>query len=88
VASADGTNGRELTPLDELRAVVASTPDAPAVMDAYLAKVHATAYKITDANVEALKAEGLTEDEIFEQTVAAAISEGLRRLAEAERVIS
>jgi hypothetical protein len=34
-----------------------------------------------------VKAAGLSEDEIFEQTVAAAISEGLRRLDAAAAVI-
>jgi alkylhydroperoxidase family enzyme len=78
----------QLTPLDELREVVASTPAAPDVMAPYLEKVHAVAYKITDAEVDALKAAGVSEDEIFEQTVAAAISEGLRRLDAAIRVIT
>ena len=45
------------------------------------------AYTVTDADVEALKAAGLSEDEIFEQTVAAAIAEGLRRLDAAAAVI-
>ena len=36
---------------------------------------------------QALKAAGLTEDEIFEQTVAAAIGQGLRRLDKAMDVI-
>ena len=45
------------------------------------------AYSVTDADVEALTAAGLSEDEIFEQTVAAAISQGLRRLDAAEAVI-
>ncbi len=71
-----------------LRAVVRDTPPAPAAMAAYLEKVHLHAYKVTDADVEALKAAGLSEDEIFEQTVAAAIAEGLRRLDAAERVIT
>ena len=35
---------------------------------------------MTDADVEALKAAGLSEDEIFEHTVATAVAEGLRRL--------
>jgi alkylhydroperoxidase family enzyme len=73
-------------PIDELRAVVAATPAPPAAMSAYLAKVRDRAYSVTDADVEALKAEGCTEDEIFEQTVAVAISEGLRRLDAAARV--
>ena len=37
--------------------------------------------------MQALKDAGIAEDTIFEQTVAVAISEGLRRLEAAERVI-
>ena len=74
-------------PLDELRANVAGTPPAPAVMASYLEQVRGRAYTVTDADVEALKAAALSEDEIFEQTVAAAISEGLRRLDAASAVI-
>jgi alkylhydroperoxidase family enzyme len=66
--------------LDALRAVVAGTPAPPKAMTAYLAKVHERAYAVADADVEALRAAGLSEDEIFEQTVAAAVAEGLRRL--------
>jgi alkylhydroperoxidase family enzyme len=73
--------------IDELRAVVAATPPAPAAMTAYLTKVRERAYTVTDADVEALKADGLTEDEIFEQTVGAAIAQGLRRLDQALEVI-
>ena len=80
-------DARELTGIEELRAVVRSTAPAPAEMDAYLEKVHRTAYTITDADVEALKAAGISEDAIFEQTVAAAISEGLYRLDAAEKVL-
>lgn len=69
-----------MTGLAELREIVRATPPAPLVMSAYLAKVHQHAYRITDADVDELKDAGVTEDEIFEQTVAAAISEGLRRL--------
>ena len=49
-------------------------------MDGYLTKVRERAFTVTDADVEALKAAGLSEDEIFEQTVGAAIAQGLRRL--------
>ena len=73
--------------LSELRAVVRATRPAPAELDAYLEKVHLHAYRVTDEDVAALKAAGVTEDEIFEQTVAAAISEGLYRLDAAERVL-
>jgi hypothetical protein len=74
-------------PLDELRAVVEQTPPAPPAMAGYLAKVHDAAYTITDADVEQLKAAGRSEDEIFEQTVAVAITEGLRRLDAAAEVL-
>jgi hypothetical protein len=73
--------------LDELRAVVARTPPAPEAMSAYLEQVRTRAYTLTDADVEGLLAAGCSEDEVFEQTVAAAISEGLRRLDAAERVL-
>jgi alkylhydroperoxidase family enzyme len=73
--------------LDELRAVVSGTPQAPAAMSAYLEQVRTRAYTVTDADVAGLLAVGCTEDEVFEQTVAAAISEGLRRLDAAAKVI-
>jgi alkylhydroperoxidase family enzyme len=73
--------------LDELRAVVVGTAAAPPELDGYLAKVRNHAYTVTDADVEALKAADVSEEAIFEQTVAAAISEGLRRLDAAARVI-
>jgi alkylhydroperoxidase family enzyme len=56
-------------------------------MAAYLGKVRECAYTVTDADVEALKAAGFSEDEIFEHTVAAAIGEGLRRLDAATEAI-
>jgi alkylhydroperoxidase family enzyme len=74
-------------PIGELRRVVTAAPPAPAAMAGYLEKVHRRAYAVTDDDVEALKAAGCTEDEIFEQTVAAAIAEGLRRLDRANEVI-
>jgi alkylhydroperoxidase family enzyme len=74
-------------PIDDLRAVVAGTARAPEVMAAYLAKVADRAYTVTDADVQALGAAGCSDDEIFEQTVAAAIRQGLRRLDAAAAVI-
>ena len=74
--------------IDQLRATVASAPPAPPAMDGYLRKVHERAYTVVDGDVESMKAAGLSEDEIFEQTVAAAISEGLRRLDRANEVLA
>ena len=73
--------------IDRLRATVAAAPPAPEAMAGYLRKVHECAYTVVDGDVEALKAAGLSEDEIFEQTVSAAIAEGLRRLDRANEVI-
>ena len=74
-------------PIDELRALAAAAPSAPAAMDAYLAKVRERASTVVDRDVDALKAAGLSEDEIFEHTVTVAIEEGLRRLDRAREVI-
>lgn len=74
-------------PIDELRASAASVPPAPPAMAAYLAKVQARAHAVTDGDVERLEAAGCSEDAIFEQTVAAAVREGLRRLDAARRVL-
>jgi len=73
--------------LEELRATLAGTPPAPPELAAYREQVRTRAYAVTDGDVEALKAAGLSEDEIFEQTVAVAIAEGLRRLDAANAVI-
>jgi alkylhydroperoxidase family enzyme len=72
--------------LDQLRANVAATSPAPAELASYLEQVRTRAYTVTDSDVENLKAAGLSEDVIFEQTVAVAISEGLRRLDAAAAV--
>ena len=55
--------------------------------ESYLAKVKERAYAITDADVQAVKDAGVSEDEIFERTVEVAVQEGRRRIAAAERVL-
>ena len=59
----------------------ASQPDRerPPAAEAYLAKVRLHAYRVTDGDVAALLASGLTEDEVFEATVAAAVAAGPER---------
>jgi alkylhydroperoxidase family enzyme len=74
-------------PIADLRNVVATTAPAPAEMAAYLEKVRDRAYAVVDRDIEALKEAGFSEDAIFEQTVAVAITEGLRRLDRATEVI-
>jgi alkylhydroperoxidase family enzyme len=74
-------------PISELRNVVATSEPVPSGMTAYVEKVRERAYAVVDRDIEALKAAGFSEDEIFEQTVVVAITEGLRRLDRATEVI-
>ena len=64
----------------DLREAAQPHRPAPPEFAAYLDTVRARAYEIGDADVDALKADGFSEDEIFEQTVAAAVAAGLHRL--------
>jgi AhpD family alkylhydroperoxidase len=52
--------------------------DAP--WAAYAAKVRDASYQVTDTDIAELRSAGLSEDEIFEITVAAAVGGGLRSL--------
>lgn len=63
----------------ELAAGEPRTP-VPADAAAYVDKVALHAYKVVDADVEALRQAGYSEDEIFELTVAAALGAALERL--------
>ena len=74
-------------PIAQLRDAVEQSAPPPPEMAAYLEKVRDRAYTVVDADVEALKDAGFSEDAIFEQTVAVAITEGLRRLDRANEVI-
>jgi hypothetical protein len=66
--------------IDALR--TSAQPDRPVPPDfaRYVEKVRTDAYKVTDADVDALTAAGHSEDEIFEQTISAAVHAGLLRL--------
>jgi alkylhydroperoxidase family enzyme len=61
--------------------------EPPPELAPYLDKVRRNAYKVTDADVEALKDAGWSEDVIFEQTVSVAVSAGLERLDAALEVL-
>jgi alkylhydroperoxidase family enzyme len=73
--------------MDGLRTAARPDRPAPSAFTAYLAKVHAHAYKVTDGDVSELKAAGFGEDEIFEQTVSVAVAAGLERLDAALAVL-
>ena len=64
----------------QLRAAAAPERATPAELSGYIEKVRLHAYKVTDRDVDELKAAGLSEDEIFEHTVSAAVAAGLERL--------
>jgi len=66
--------------IQELPAAAEPEREAPPEFASYLEKVRLHAYKVTDADVERLKDAGFSEDEIFEQTVSAAVAAGLERL--------
>jgi alkylhydroperoxidase family enzyme len=66
--------------MTRLRAAAAPGRTAPAELSGYLEQVRLHAYKVTDRDVDELKAVGLSEDEIFEHTVSVAVAAGLERL--------
>jgi hypothetical protein len=63
-----------------LRAAAQPERPIPPDFEPYLQKVRSRASTVTDADVQALKAAGHSEDEIFEQTVSTAVGAGLVRL--------
>jgi alkylhydroperoxidase family enzyme len=70
-----------------LRAAALPERTSPSALRSYLETVRRHAYRVTDREVEELKAAGLSEDEIFEQTVAAAVAAGLERRDAALRAL-
>jgi hypothetical protein len=66
--------------IDALRIAAQPGRPAPSELAPYLEKVRLYAYKITDRDIDQLKALGFSEDEIFEHTVSAAVAAGLERL--------
>ena len=63
-----------------IRRAAAEGADVPETLQGYLDKVARHAYKVTDEDVEALRAAGYSEDQIFEATVSCALGACLRRL--------
>jgi alkylhydroperoxidase family enzyme len=66
--------------IDRLREAAQPDRPVPADLAPYLEKVRLHAYKVTDRDIDELKAAGYTEGEIFEHTVSAATAAGLDRL--------
>ena len=68
---------------DYVAALTRNEPPSAAVPPAaepYLRKVALNAYKVLDREVDTMRAAGSTTDDIFEMTVAAALSAGVTRM--------
>jgi alkylhydroperoxidase family enzyme len=66
--------------IDDLRTAADPGRPVPPATEAYADTVRRHAYRTTDAQVEALLDAGMSQDEVFEVTVAAAVGAGLERL--------
>jgi hypothetical protein len=66
--------------VERLRQAAHPNRQAPPNFSPYLDKVRRNAYEVTDADIQALKDAGYSEDVIFEQTVSVAVAAGLERL--------
>ena len=70
-----------------MRRAAACGKAVPQPLEAWVAKVRDRAYATTDADVDALRQAGYSEDEIFEVTVAAAVGTGLARFEAGMRAL-
>jgi alkylhydroperoxidase family enzyme len=73
--------------VERLRDAAQPERQAPPELVPFLDKVRRNAYKLTDADVQALKDAGFAEDVIFEQVVSVAVAAGLERLEAALSVL-
>jgi alkylhydroperoxidase family enzyme len=73
--------------VERLRQAAQPEREAPPELAPFLDKVRQNAYKVTDADVQALKDAGFSEDVIFEQVVSVAVAAGLTRLEAALAVL-
>lgn len=70
-----------------VRRAAASGDPAEGPWTSYAAKVRDSSYRVTDTDIANLKAAGLSEDKIFEITVAAAVGAALRSLDAGHRAV-
>jgi alkylhydroperoxidase family enzyme len=66
--------------VERLREAARPDREAPPEFAPYLDKVRRNAYAVTDADIQALKDAGYSDDVIFEETVSVAVAVGLERL--------
>jgi hypothetical protein len=63
-----------------VRAAAGTGGELPGLVGSYATLVRDQSYRITDTDLARLSAAGLSDDDIFEVTVAAAVGAALRRL--------
>ena len=90
VLKSEGETDRSLRTAIEARAAGHGGRMSPAAEDqvperllGYVDKVALHAYRLTDADLESLRRDGYSQDEIFEITVSAALGAGIGRLERA-----
>lgn len=60
----------------------------PASLNTYVEKVARHAYKVLDRDIEAMKTDGFSEDEIYELSVIAAFAAGEARVSVGEELLN
>lgn len=73
--------------LDQRAATESAAPTGTAA-DACLEKVRHASYRIVDADIDALRTAGMTEDAVFELTLAAALGEATRTFDRSMRALA
>ena len=69
-----------LRALREMRDAIGAAPEpASPLLAAYLEKVRRRAVEVTDEDVAGLLASGLTQDQVYEATMRAAMTAGIER---------
>ena len=71
-----------------VRRAAFSGGEVPASVAGLVEKIRLHAYKVTDADIEAAKAAGWSESQLFELAVAAAAGAGLHRRDVIDRLLS
>ena len=65
------------------RGAVAGANGLPPLIEAYIDRVALHAYRVTDRDIEDLRAAGCSEDAIFELTLCAAVGAAIGRMGQA-----
>ena len=81
------SSSRRARPSQPVRAAAGSGGELAEPLGSYAATVRDRSYRITDTDLAGLTAAGLSDDDIFEITIAAAVGAALQRLDAGMRAI-